>query len=103
MIKDLKLDDILINGSIVTATMQIRNEDDPYYKIQSKHLNKDILVTGSHYIQTNERFVRVSNFEGSVSTQEVDAVVSCIITSDHKIPIGEYTFWDWEDHYLNLI
>ena len=22
---------------------------------------------------------------------------SCIITNDHKIKLGEYEFWDWED------
>jgi len=43
--KDLKLDDVLINGSIVEVIMNIKNHDDPYYKIG------DILVTGSHYIK----------------------------------------------------
>jgi hypothetical protein len=101
MLKNVKLGDVLINGSIVNATMQIRNEDDPYYKIYSKNLTADILVTGSHYIQCSDRFIRVSKFEGSVLTQKVDTVVNCIITSDHKVPIGEYTFWDWEDHSIN--
>tara|TARA_B110000503_G_C7111226_1_gene398213 strand:- start:1241 stop:1546 length:306 start_codon:yes stop_codon:yes gene_type:complete len=101
MLKNVKLGDVLINGSIVNATMQIRNEDDPYYKIYSKNLTADILVTGSHYIQGSDRFIRVSKFEGSVLTQKVDTVVNCIITSDHKVPIGEYTFWDWEDHSIN--
>ena len=103
MMMNLKLGDILINGSTVTATMQIRNENDPYYKIHSKQLNKDIWVTGSHYIRSGDKFIRVSNFDGSMSTLKVDEVVSCLITSDHKIPIGEYTFWDWEDQRVNLI
>ena len=97
MMMNLKLSDILINGSTVTATMQIRNENDPYYKIHSEDLNTDILVTGSHYIQSSGRFIRVSKFNGSVATQKIDPVVNCIITSDHKVPIGEYIFWDWED------
>ena len=27
----------------------------------------------------------------------IENELSCLITSDHNIPIGEYTFWDWED------
>ena len=100
MMMNLKLSDILINGSTVTATMQIRNENDPYYKIHSEDLNTDILVTGSHYIQSSGRFIRVSKFNGSVATQKIDPVVNCVITSDHKVPIGEYIFWDWEDQYV---
>ena len=100
MMMNLKLSDILINGSTVTATMQIRNENDPYYKIHSEDLNTDILVTGSHYIQSSTRFIRVSKFNGSVATQKIDPIVNCIITSDHKVPIGEYIFWDWEDQYV---
>jgi hypothetical protein len=98
--KNIELGDILINGSTVTATMQIRNENDPYYKIHSEDLNTDILVTGSHYIHSSARFIRVSKFNGSVATQKIDPVVNCIITSDHKVPIGEYIFWDWEDQYV---
>ena len=99
--KNLELGDILINGSTVTATMQIKNESDPYYKIHSEDLNTDILVTGSHYIQSSGGFIRVSKFDGSVVTQNIDPIVICIITSDHKVPIGEYTFWDWEDQLVN--
>ena len=94
LIKNLKLGDILINGSIVTATMQIRNENDPYYRID------DILVTGSHHIESNGKFIRVSEFKDSVCTDKVGDVVNCLITSDHKIPVGNYIFWDWEDQKL---
>ena len=31
--KDLKLGDVLINGSVVKATMKIKNDNDPYYKL----------------------------------------------------------------------
>ena len=93
--KNLKLGDVLVNGSVVKATMQIRNEDDPYYKLPG-----DIFVTGSHYIQNGDSFVHVRNFEHANLTERVDTIVSCLITSDHKIPIGEFTFWDWEDNNL---
>jgi CBS domain containing-hemolysin-like protein len=91
-----------VNGSIVNATMQIRNEEDKYYRIHSKELGTDILVTGSHYIKDSNRYMRVEKFKESRSTDTFDTVVSCIITNDHKIPVGEYTFWDWEDQKVNL-
>ena len=93
--KDLKLGDILINGSVVKATMQIRNESDPYYKLPG-----GIFVTGSHYIEDSGTFIHVSKFEHAKITRRIDTVVSCLITSDHKIPVGDFTFWDWEDNYL---
>ena len=101
-IKDLKLGDVLTNGSIVNATMQIRNEGDKYYRIHSKELDTDILVTGSHYIRDSNKYVKVQNFKESRSTDIVDTVVSCVITNDHRIPVGEHIFWDWEDQKVNL-
>ena len=105
--KDLKLGDVLVNGSIVNATMQIRNEGDKYYRIHSKELDTDILVTGSHYIKAtrslvSHRYVRVEKFKESRATDTVDDVVSCVITNDHRIPVGEHMFWDWEDQKVNL-
>ncbi len=97
----MKLGDVLVNGSIVNATMQIRNEGDKYYHIHSQELGADILVTGSHYIKDCDKYVRVQNFKESRSTDIVDTVVSCIITNNHKIPVGEHVFWDWEDQNVN--
>ena len=101
-IKNLKLGDVLTNGSIVNATMQIRNERDKYYRIFSKELDTDILVTGSHYIRDSNKYVRVEKFKESRATDTFDEVVSCIITNDHRIPVGEHIFWDWEDQKVNL-
>jgi len=105
--KDLKLGDVLVNGSIVNATMQIRNEGDKYYRIHSEELGTDILVTGTHYIKAtsslvSHRYVRVEKFKESRATDTVDDVVSCVITNDHRIPVGEHMFWDWEDQKVNL-
>ena len=93
--KDLKLGDILINGSVVKATMQIRNESDPYYKLPG-----GVFVTGSHYIEDSGTFIRVSKCSKSIPTMRVDKTVYCLVTSDHRIPVGDYVFWDWEDNNL---
>ena len=95
LIKNLKLGDILINGSVVDAVMTIRNENDPYYKLPG-----NILVTGSHYIRYGGKYIHVKNVPEAKPTGKVDPVVYCLVTSDHKIPVGEYTFWDWEDNLV---
>ena len=93
--KDLELGDVLENGSIVKSTMQIKNQDDPYYKLPG-----DILVTGTHYVKDGETFKQVKNLTGAEATSQVDPVVYCLVTNDHKIPVGDYVFWDWEDNLV---
>jgi len=92
--KNLELGDVLINGSIVEATMKIKNQSDPYYKIG------DIHVTGSHYVKDGNVYKQVRNFSKAEPTDRVDSVVCCLVTSDHKIPVGDFMFWDWEDNLV---
>tara|TARA_B110000503_G_C7111226_1_gene398212 strand:- start:472 stop:1221 length:750 start_codon:yes stop_codon:yes gene_type:complete len=94
-IKDLELGDVLINGSVVKATMKIKNESDPYYKLPG-----DILVTGSHYVKDGDTYKQVKNFSQGEVTTQIDPVVSCLVTDDHKIPVGDFVFWDWEDNLI---
>ena len=94
-IHELELGDVLVNGSVVDATMKIKNQDDPYYKLPG-----DILVTGSHYVKDGDTFRQVKNVEKAEATTQVDSVVYCLVTSDHKIPVGDYVFWDWEDNLV---
>jgi hypothetical protein len=93
--KNLELGDVLINGSIVKATMQIKNESETYYKLPG-----DILVTGSHYIKDGDTYKQVTNFSKAEATTQIDDVVCCLVTSDHKIPVGDFVFWDWEDNLV---
>jgi hypothetical protein len=95
--KDLKLGDVLVNGSVVKATMKIKNDNDPYYKLPGS-----IHVTGSHYIKDGDKYVQVKDFPGAELTTQTDPVVSCLVTDDHKIPVGDFIFWDWEDNLLQI-
>jgi hypothetical protein len=94
LIKNLKLGDTLINGSVVDAVMKIKNYNDPYYKIG------DIYVTGKHYVRDGVKYVQVKNLPNAKPTNKIDDVVSCLVTSDHKIPVGNMVFWDWEDNLI---
>lgn len=104
-IKDIHLGDILENGSEVYGLLQLKGDEvNPYYKLWSDKLNKNIYVTGSHKICRNENrkedldnYIEVKDHPNAKKTNLFDKTLYCLITSDHQIPIGEYTFWDWED------
>lgn len=104
--KDISLGDILENGSVVETTMSIDNSKngEPLYILKGAGVNKeDIYVTGSHLIFSREKakFIRVENYPGAKLQKIVTTdQFSCLITSNHKIKIGDEIFWDWEDHFI---
>jgi len=98
--KNIHTGDILFNEQEVIATMKIKgNKHNPFYKIFSKELNEFIYVTGSHHMQepNTGRFIKVSQVDGATKTDEFSEKLSCLVTDNNLIPVGEYTFWDWED------
>ena len=102
--KDLNLGDILENGSRVDALMKIDNKfNETYYVIPKKGVDEsDIYVTGTHMIfsESINKYVEVKDHSEAIQTKVTDTWFSSIITDDHKIKIGEYIFWDWEDDIL---
>jgi hypothetical protein len=78
-------------------------ETEPLYIIKGSGVNKeDIFVTGSHLVfdNTQNNFIKVENYAKAVLTETHIDWFSCLITSDHKIKIGDEIFWDWEDHFI---
>jgi len=107
MMKDIDLGDILENGSVVESVMKIDNNRDPvpFYIIKGRGLNKeDIYVTGSHLVfnDATKEFCKIEDYINAEKTDRWGRWFSCLITSDHKIQIGDQVFWDWEDHFLQL-
>jgi hypothetical protein len=104
-IKDIDLGDTLENGSVVESVMKIDNlrQPIPLYVIKGEGVNKaNIYVTGSHLVfnKVTKQFCKIEHyFKSQLSDKHVD-YFSCLITSDHKIQIGDELFWDWEDHFL---
>ena len=103
--KDIDLGDILENGSIVESVMKINNKNSPIplYVIKGEGVNKEnIYVTGSHLVfdKFSDKFIKVENYSAA-SLSKVDTdLFSCLITSKHRIQIGNEIFWDWEDHFV---
>lgn len=107
MMKDIQLGDVLENGSIVEAVMKINNNERiPFYTINDANndINGNVYVTGSHLVYDKSKctFVTVGDYDKAKKTDIVLPWFSCLITSDHRIQIGNELFWDWEDHYYNL-
>ena len=103
--KDLNLGDVLEDGAIIESTMKIDNKMDPIfmYKIEGAGVNKeDIYVTGSHLVwdSLKNKFIQVSNYSKAILTHVKPDWFCCLITSNHRIPIGDEIFWDWEDHFI---
>ena len=105
--KNAALGDVLENGSEVIGVLKLKGHvSNPYYKIWSSKLNDFIYVTGEHKILPKNinhkncelsQFIKVEDCDYAEKTNETDKEYSCLITDDHKIPIGEHIFWDWED------
>ena len=97
---EIQVGDILENGSKVLGTLKLEGSpSNPYYKIHSGVMNSDIYVTGSHFVfdKSTERFIQVQELSDAIRTTKSTKHMSCLITNDHLIPIGEHLFWDWED------
>ena len=107
--KDLPLGTILKNGSRVRSVLRIHNLDDnnnhiePLFKVGGGENNESIYVSGSHLIfdpLINE-FVKVKNLRHNFPCEPTEKncdEFTCLITSDHTIPIGKRLFHDWEDN-----
>jgi len=111
-IKDVPLNAVLKNGTIVNAVMHISNLDENGKAIEALYKLKggeksdilesesDILVSGSHlvYVPTTKVFDHVENLLEAEKTNIFCDTFTCLITSNHTIPIGKWIFHDWEDN-----
>ena len=98
--KDIELGAILENGSKVKAVLRIEGgKEHPFYKIYSETLKAYIYVTAEHQIEDpkTHKFIYVQDYEKAERTLKFSPELSCLVTDNHLIPIGEFTFWDWED------
>lgn len=107
MMKDVPLNAVLKNGTVVNALMHISNLDEKgncieaLYKVKGgEESGTDILVSGSHLIYEPERkkFIQVEHLLHAERTKIICESFTCLITSNHIIPIGEWIFHDWEDN-----
>lgn len=120
--KDLQLNTVLKTGTRVCAVMHISNVDEHGQPIEEMYTlprhhdsvepivvtgvprdDDQIVVSGSHlvYDPTQRQFVPVHSLaqaaKKALGGPPCDTL-TCLITSDHTIPIGQWLFHDWEDN-----
>lgn len=105
--KDVPLDSILSNGARVNAVMNISNVDESgspkeqYFELSGGENDSTILVTGRHLVfdrETSSYIYAKDSSDAQPSEIEPAKTLSCLITSNHTIPIGTRLFHDWEDN-----
>ena len=102
--KDIALGDILRNGIEVRGVLQLKNWDNAnpkneewFYSLPNGEDDDVILVTGKHLIKYKHRYIYVKDHPEAKLTDYKENILHCLVTSNNTIPIGDYTFWDWED------
>lgn len=105
-IKDLHLGDVLKGGSVVEATLNLRNEGpdgkpvEALYELPGGEKSQKILVSGKHFVLGSNGFVHAKDHPDARLSLSNSHTLNCLITSDNRIRIGNQTFWDWEDDIL---
>ena len=115
-ISEVPLNTKLKNGAIVQSVMKLSNlkqdgtQREKMYKVQYGEEGRDIYVSGTHLMwdPNDAKFVQVQEYADNCRelglenvcqvTEEKCEELSCLITSNHTIPIGQWIFHDWEDN-----
>ena len=101
--EDAPLGEELIGGGKIFAVLKVDNpKKEPLYKLKGKE--QDIYVTGEHFMYNkhDKRWIKVKDYPGAEKQPNfIINYFSCLITTDRRILIDDYTFWDWEDDILS--
>ena len=85
-------------GAHVTSTLRFYADGQPMV-----HLPEDILVSTNHYVydSSKEKYVKAMNHKDAYLMADWSGgntrPLYCLNTSDHKIPVGEYLFLDYDE------
>ena len=103
--KDVPTGARLKGGVQVRAVMQIHNDgkENLYVYPGQGENQSDLYVTSSHYVLSGLQFIPVEHDKRAKPTVHFHEppTFCCLITDTHRIPLGELTFWDWEDFLLS--
>ena len=117
-IQNAPLNGLLENNTRILSIMHLSNLDEngnlieKMYKIKRKRILKykytnnkkgyrdDIIVSGSHliYDQSIKKFIQAKDCSYAELSDIKCDTLTCLITSNHTIPIGGWIFHDWEDN-----
>ena len=91
-IKNINVGDEMHDGSKITAFFKLSTYEQDMYKI-----NK-LIVSGSHKIQYEERWVEVKQHPDAILINNYcEPYIYCLNTTSKKIKIDEHVLSDWDD------
>ena len=95
-VKDVEIDDVFTNGSKVTARFSFLADGQPMVKLPG-----DIIVSTNHYVAHNKKWVRADEHPDAIPVSPwnggKERPLICFNTNDHRIPVGAYTFLDYDE------
>lgn len=91
-IKDLNEGDILMNGDIITAVIQITSKNSTMYKLNN------IIVSDSHLVYYKNDIIKVSSHPNAFKIKNYNKpFLYCLNTSSKEIYLNNTVFLDWDD------
>jgi hypothetical protein len=93
-IKDIKINEILQDGSIVTAKIKVTSENLAMYKLNG------IIVSESHVIKYGYRWIAVRDHPLALRLYDYkEPYLYCLNTSSKVIVLNNYVYTDWDEIY----
>ncbi len=102
--ENVKLGDILENGSVVDIFINVSAKNKNYYMMKNKKSISNIFVSGDQFIlnEKNEFVLIKEHPEALITDIPIESSIS-LVTSDHKIHVGTNIFCDWEDDLITRV
>jgi hypothetical protein len=95
-VKDVRSGDVFSTGSKVTATFSFLADGQPMVKLPG-----EIVVSTNHYLRWNGKWIRSDEHPEAKQSGPwaggSERPLICFNTNDHKIPVGEFEFLDYDE------
>ena len=92
------LGDTLSDGGVIEGILRVNGSETQLYSLD------DTIVSGDHlvYYEPLQKWILVKEHPTAQVVMKREPLLYCLNTSTHCIPIGSYTFRDWEELTPNL-
>ena len=91
-VSDVKVGDVFREGCTVTATMRCLAAGVPLYTYEG------VVVSGEHLVLENGKWIYVEHSSKSIPYVGPNPeLIYCFNTTDHRVPIGQTVFADYEE------
>ena len=88
-IRELKIDDKLFDGSLVTGVLEFDKCETEMY------LYNGIYVSGNHFVYEHDQFIKVSDSKSATKVEYNLGKIYCLMTDTGIIRIGDHKFTDF--------